>query len=446
MASPEEKNAMAKRLDQLETSIHTFFEESRKPLLRCLSEPGDEEIIDVFVVYEQEAGELSELIIETKTPFNDDADEYSRGIIEDVIRQYEEMKPSLKEVGFEMNWMAPEADKKETTSAFLVRVLDSFFSCHSSMISGLGLLLRPDVIDDKESFSLWIENLLAQPISPAVRLVFIDPLASPFLEEISEEKAALICSEPLNLDYPGMLEELAQGDGSHQGPDTDFRVLLVKITNCAEKQDIKGAEEAAHQALAIAETQNWLQMQVTVYMMMGACYLQASDHATSLESYQEALGIARKAKEVNDPAGPKMEITCLLSVASVHFALSDYTSAEKCYLEAAPLAEELKDFVLVMESWRMAAYCREKLKDFRTSYNHSIAALEAGEKMPEEQRAQSTLAYVGDGLIRLVKKARKKRKTRDLPDVQEVDEQMRELLGEKWRDLVLAGQEGDGAS
>jgi hypothetical protein len=94
----------------------------------------------------------------------------------------------------------------------------------------------------------------------------------------------------------------------------------------------------------------------------------------------------------------------------------------------------------------MAAYCFEVSKDFAASVRFGESALNAGEKLPKEQRAQSTLAFVGDGLIRVVKTAKKKRKGKGLPEASTIEERMRDLLDENWRDLLKTGTKGGAAS
>ena len=70
----------------------------------------------------------------------------------------------------------------------------------------------------------------------------------------------------------------------------------------------------------------------------------------------------------------------------------------------------------------MTSYCYEMEEQFNPSAHYGELAIGAGEKLPEDQRAQSTLAYVGDGLIRVIKTAKKKRKARGLPEEWEVED------------------------
>jgi tetratricopeptide (TPR) repeat protein len=239
-----------------------------------------------------------------------------------------------------------------------------------------------------------------------------------------------------------MLEELAKGEDNQEGPDAEFRVLFMKLSNQAEKKDIDGAEQTATLALAVAQAQGWYQMQVVVHMALGACYLQVQELDKGLKCYRTATETAREAKAAEDPAGPKLEIQTLFAEASVVFAKGEYPAAAEIYQEAAPLAEQAEDPLLTMEGWRMAAYCHEMEEQFETSVHYGKLALDAGETLPEDQRAQSTLAYDGDGMLRVIEKAKKKHEAKGLPEVWEIEERMETLLGENWRDGLVTNTEG----
>jgi tetratricopeptide (TPR) repeat protein len=193
-----------------------------------------------------------------------------------------------------------------------------------------------------------------------------------------------------------MLEALARGEADPKAPDAQFRVLFVKLSEKARAQDIDGAEQIAGQALAIAKAHNWYPMQVVVRSVLGAAHLQLRNFESALYEYRTATDISRAAKAVEDPAGAKMEVQSLFAEGATLVAMGNYEQAAEAYLEAAPLAEALTDPFLTMEAWRMAAYCYEVEKDIANAIQYGERALGAGRELPEDQRAQSTLPYVGD--------------------------------------------------
>lgn len=452
---PETKpNALAERLTDLTERYVDFSEKGEKNLLRWQVDPGDDEIVDVFVRYHQEvddeeADTVPDLFIRTEVPFGNNVEQYSEEIVKDIQRQYEETKPGLEEEDIDMGWVCPEPVAEESSVKHLLGVLRSLYDYHSDLMDHLVLVLRPNAVGDGEAYQLWFARLLEQEPGKELRFIVLDPIERPLLDGLAQNHEEKVHSEPLQLDYFGMKEELAQGESDPEAPDTKFRVLFARLSNQATQKDLLGAETTAAAALALAESQSWYQMQVVVHMTLAATYLQAQDFRGGLRAYGDAIATSRRAKEAEDPAGPKMELQALLGKASVLFAEAEYMKAAEVYVETAPLAEEAEEPLLTMESWRMAATCHELAKQYEYAAYYGLKALAAGEQLKEEQRAQSTLAYVGELLLRLIEAEKKSRGQFKLPEAMpdkgELHEKMEALLGPDWRDQVVTADQGKGA-
>ncbi|HMY38478.1 MAG TPA: hypothetical protein PK011_04065, partial [Marinagarivorans sp.] len=53
------------------------------------------------------------------------------------------------------------------------------------------------------------------------------------------------------------------------------------------------------------------------------------------------------------------------------------------------------------EAWRMAAFCSERLNQTERAWEQANFALAVGKNMAPEIRAQSTLGFVGQAMLRL---------------------------------------------
>ena len=450
MNEQTEKNALALKLDHLENIYMKFSHETETPLLRWEVDPGDEDIVRVFVAYAQAGGTVDDIMVDMTVPFEDETT-YANALTAELIRQYEADKPGMAEEGLDTGWVPPTRKDDMDDIAHMLEVLSDFHIYHVGVYEGsvhhLALVLRPKTLSAPPAFAAWVTRVLRSHPPAGIRLVVLDPVAAPQFDRLTKDEPQQVHSMPLKLDYPGMLEALAKGEGNQDGPDAAFRVLFVKLSNQAEKQDTAGVAETAAEALAIAEKENWYQMRVVVHMVRGASFMQVKQEEDALEAYRSALAVAREAKEAGDPAGAKLEIQTLFAIGSVLVAMTNYTKACEVYKEAAPLADTEKDYLFAMEGWRMAAFCYEMNRQYAQSMEHLELALDAGESLPEDQRAPSTLAYVGDALIRVIKAAKKARgmfrSKEGLPDEQTVDERMTRLLGEKWQSMVVRDGKGD---
>lgn len=442
------KNALALKLEYLEKRYLAFSPGTNKPLLRWLTDPGDEEIVRAFVAYEQGGGLVDDLLVDMTVPFEDEAT-YAKAATADLNRQYEEDKPGMDEEGLDTGWRLPEIKEDESDIQYMLRAFADFHAYHVDVYKGaihhLTIFLRPKTVSDPSAFVRWMESLIHFPPPEGIRFAVLDEIALPRFDASAEQAPERVHSEPLRLDYPAMLEDLAKGEDNQKGPEARFRVLFMKLSNQAEKQDVEGVEETAAEALAVAEAQGWHQMRVVVHMVRGADFLQAGRADDALSAYKEALETAREAKAAEDPAGDKLEIQALFAAASVLLSRGDYTEACELYEEAAALAEEAKDNLLTMEGRRMAGFCHEMNKQYAQSIQCLNLGIEAGERIPKDERNQSTLPYVGDALLRVIKAAEKGglfRSRKELPDLDEVNDKMIELLGEKWQSNVVRTPDG----
>lgn len=440
-----DSNAIEEKMTMMANQWEAFVEDTDKVLLRWLFPLNDIELVNLFFkLQEEEYGEIQDLFFTFTSPFPD-APPYARFLGHELAAKYEEIKPALAEEEIAVDWTATAQRSGEEDIPWLVRNLTSFQSYYAEIMRTLVVVLRPSQMGEIQQWHMWMNRLLKCKHTPVVRFLVLEFEESPILGKLAESAPRLVCTDHLELNLADTMEELAKGDGSDT-PENNFRHLFTKLSNQATQKDIDGAETTAAKALAIATAAGWLPMQVVVYSSLGAGYMQADNKKKALATYRKGTAVARDATAKEDPAGPKMEVQCLFAEASVLFAMEKYEDASKTYQEAAPLAAAIDEKILAMEGWRMASYCAEVQDKFNESIRHGEQALIEGEKLPEEERAASTLAFVGDGLIRVHDKetAYAKRKYLDMyikgdrtyPDTYAVNKKMKELLGDDWKDIV----------
>ncbi|MGD2067126.1 MAG: hypothetical protein PVI57_00470 [Gemmatimonadota bacterium] len=129
---------------------------------------------------------------------------------------------------------------------------------------------------------------------------------------------------------------------------------------------------------------------------------------------------------VEADVGPKLRMQAGMGAGAAFLMAGDFQNAAATYTATAPHARHADDTLMVLESWRMAGYCHERLGDTARAWECGLKALDAGEEMDESDRANSTLPHAGDGLMRLVEHS---------PDhARIIDERLTALLGTPdWR-------------
>lgn len=424
----------------LETQWNEFAQDPAPRALRWLVDADEARLVDVFLATEnEEVGTVPDLFVRFEEPF---ADARRHGFIlaEALKRQYQEIQAGLRQEGIDATWVCPSPQPDETDTAFFVRVCGSFQAHYGELISRLAAVLFPAEVATIEAWQAWLSRLLRSPLPESVRLLILDDPSAPGLDQLAQAEPALLKTVKADLDMPAAYLDLARGEG-RPSPGASFRRNFVALTQALANGDPTKAKSFADAAMAIAQEQQWPQMQVVVHMAMGAGFLGAAKIEEALGSYRAAGAIARTAAEQGDPAGPKLVLQGRLAEGAALVNAGRYPEAARTYEEAAQVAERADDHLMLMESWRMAAYCHEATKHFESGWRCGNLALDAAEKLEPETRVNATLPYVGQGLLRLLDQRDKGRwwlgdRRDNVLNGQELREQVRErmlkLAGPDW--------------
>jgi hypothetical protein len=298
----------------------------------------------------------------------------------------------------------------------------------------LAVVLAPQQIANPVEWSRFLHYLVHCNLPPEVRFTVIERQAFKHLDALVEAEPKLVQSVSPELDMPGALEEIADG-AQGAGPGNDFRKLFVKLSNLAGKGDEEAANKAAVSALKIAEQEKWYDLEVAVFMVLGGLHLGRSDLNKAMNAYQQAEARADVAVENDHPLGKKLIVQTRFAQAAVLVGQENYAPAASIYEQVAPLTKELEDKFLELEAWRMAAYCHEMREDPAEAWRCGKEAMVVGESMDPEQRANSTLGYMGKRLVNMLAEFQE-----DKAYEYRVRERMITLIGEDWEQRLEMGQ------
>ncbi|WLE99135.1 MAG: hypothetical protein QTN59_09910 [Candidatus Electrothrix communis] len=431
--SDRKKNAIEQRLDALIDSWNEFAQESSDScLLRWLVTADEARMIDVFLENENEScGQTPDLFLVFDVPF-ETPEQYSASLIISFNEQYEASKKILEEAGVDTHWIFSETELKKDDLERFINRCQSFKEHYTAILEQLVVVLIPESVSDVTSYERWLGELLLAPGNAALRFMIVDDIHSPLLSGLAQAYPDKVRTIIPNLDMPGALMELVQNVPG-KGPDYRFRCHLVALTNSAEKGDLAAAQQAYMSALTIAQEEEWLQMQVVAHMALGAALLGAAKFQDALACYRQAEKVSEEAVKHNDPAGKKLLMQSRLACGAALISDGCFEDAAEIYEVTAPLALELKEQLMVLESWRMAAYCYEQNKQYSNAWNCALQALAAGEQMDAQERQTSTLSYALQALLRIAGYQQNQRARK------EIEEKATVLLGPCWQD-VLKGE------
>jgi hypothetical protein len=137
--------------------------------------------------------------------------------------------------------------------------------------------------------------------------------------------------------------------------------------------------------------------------------------------------------EPDDEAAKKVAVQSKFSEGSILFGDARYAEAAEVFTEGSGLAAEVEDDFQVMEGWRMAAFCHEQDGQPQAAWDAGQQALEAALPLEPDIRRETTLPYVGAGLLRLAESD---------PFADERDDlrqRLDGLMGAEWEQKIAPG-------
>jgi len=430
MTNSAQKNAIEQRLDELTDIWNEFAQKPEVNTLRWLIVPDEARMIDLFLeVQNEETSDIPDLFIRFEKPFHDPL-QYGFSLRDELNAKYEEIREAIGQEGLAADWTCPPPKSGDIRT--FIECCGSFCEYYAGLMEFLVVVLAPGDVAEVAAWEQWLLNIVSAELPPQMKIMVIDTVDAPALERLAEEAPDRVESVPPELDMPGAMEELVR-DAPGNGPGFTFRRMFVTLTNAAAAGDLKKSQRAADSALAIAVKEKWHQMQVVIHMALGGALVGAGKNDDALDTYRRAEQAAHEAEAEDDPAGPKLVLQSKMAQAGALIGLSRHGDAALLYENAAVMAESQEDPLMALENWRMAAYCHKETKDFDKSWICGSSALSAADQMEADMRANSTLPYVGQGLLRIAEGGN------DTGRIEFVTRRMEELIGPDWQDAVING-------
>lgn len=429
MSTSTKKNAIERRLEELEGIWNEFVENGEARILRWLADDDTARMLDLFLeIQNEEVSEIPDLFVRFGEPFQDPK-QYGFQLRESLVAKYEEIREGIAEEGIAADWVCPDVRPGDMGVTAFVRACVSLRGYYEGVMLNLAIALLPHSISDSSEWRTWLHEAARSELPTNVRFLVVDDANSPLLDGLDEaEPKRFVTSKP-ELDMPGAYLELLR-EVPRSGPGLAFAKNYVALGNASTRGDLPGAQKAADAALKLAKKHNWPQLQVVVNLALGACLLASGKMNEALQSYRTAKEIKM---DPEDPAAPKLAIQSRFAEAAVLVGDGQHEQAAQVYSDTHPIAVEQEDHFAELESSRMAAYCHEMAGRPEPAWKWGQRALEAGEAMDAEARESSTLPYVGQGLLRLTQHSDYANEEDNIRD------RMVELVGADWESKLAQG-------
>ncbi|MET0355845.1 MAG: hypothetical protein ABW044_03650 [Cellvibrio sp.] len=410
------------------------FTSSKLPLFRWYFSADDIQLGLGFIKVKEQLDEKNpELFIHLHTEF-ENADSFGRALAEEMNSMIEdgisdaklEEEQEKSPAATIHRWQSPTLD--DCTNGFncIFRSCKYALDAFGDYVHNIVLVITPSRIKNHRQYTDWwaqcceIHKRYNWPEN--LKLVLFDTDKNSSLAILARDNQAHFHSADAPVDMAAAIQGILDGvnDGS---PNAKFRQCTVDLQKAVGKQDRAEIEKLSAAAIVIAEYHQWFDMWVVTLLTRAAGYLGLQDYDGALKDYRAAQIIAAQGEQKNIPGCNKLQLQAMICEGTCLFTAGRFEEAAAAYVRGAQLAELQEDLLLTLEGWRMASFCMERANVSKIAWEYGIKALEAGDKMNEQGREQSTLPFLGQALLRISPSGEVN---------QHIKQRFNELLGEGW--------------
>lgn len=409
-------NIIQQKVAKLNRIWLSFANTPSAPIARWLLKEDEFSLVNAFMDDTQ-----NDLFIHFDTPFVT-LDTYSEALVKELHHQIESIRESVKKEGFGIDWQS-KFQKANTNHA--KAFLDDIGNL-ADQLPFEGLLVA--VLNPKsnnKNIEKWLQDAIENGLNKKLRIVLMDKIDNPFYKDIAQKKSKKIKDLEPQLDISAMNKQLASlGNPNDKG--VQFRIAYLELADAAAKQDTDAVEHLAKVPLKITREQNWVALEVAVFMLKASAYSNSSKQDIAIKKYDAALDIAQKNIETGDKSCLSIISSVYFAKAALFFVQKKYNIALENYLAAAPFCKQNKDFFNLIEAKRMSAICYQSLGKTKEAKGTFIEALDVGEKINQELRGNSMLPYTSKSLLNLIREDGNKE------EYKQTEEKIKLLLGNDW--------------
>lgn len=432
-------NAIAKELAKLDEQWEDFIS-SKKPLLRWYFHPNNLPLARGFIRYKEQFNEKNpELYIELHSEFADVdkfgytlAQEFNTLIASTIAEALDAPSETPDANEALTRWVAPSLADCSTGHAALIRSLLQIVKHFEEYVHYIVVFIAPTSVKNPNAYVGWWQQYCAivqkHEWPPILKLVTFDSDSESELKRLSTQYPQQLESLDASIDFRNAINHVLD-DADDGSAHAAFRKLNVQLQQAAGDRNGALLQETAEKALAIAKQQRWIDLAAAVLLTRAAGYINLNAHDRALDDYRLAQTVTQQGINEQVAGCDKLFIQAMIAEGTCLFILHRFAEAAAAYKNAAIEAEKQKDLFYALEGWRMASFCLERAKQLDLAWDFALKGLAVGDAMPEDMRANSTLPFLGQSLLRIS------------PN-QSVDLKIRErfdrLLGPDWLQKVEA--------
>lgn len=401
--APPVENPVMRRLSRLRGQWNDFAQEPERRLLRWLVHDNEHSLIFTWLNTEidERTANCPDVLVALHAPFR--SDEYAQLASAEPYSASDDYATALRT---ELNAHLAAAKLPTLSENTPCRPASLLADCaklwrdHRGRLEFLVLVLSPQEVTNLPAFTQWLNAAVAA--CPAeLRLLVLDDAATPALDSVEQQAPTRVRSIAAGLEVSALLEELSHQGGNTAAPGGRFRQRFLQMNAALTTGDLAKAERYAKMAQAVAQEQQWPQLEIAVLVAMGAGAMNKGRLLDALLQYRNAEKLATTAEAAGDPLGPQLVVKTRLAMGAVLVTQGEHAQAAALYESVTARAQASCDPLLLLECLRMASFCHQSSNDVEPALNAAERGIAAAEALDAESRAASSLSHLETSLHRL---------------------------------------------
>jgi tetratricopeptide (TPR) repeat protein len=454
------ENAITRRLDGLQKLWNTF---RQTPTARCCCwvVPQDAlNMIDTFYqVNAHESSNTPDIFLRFESPFIN-AKSYGKALSEELEAFAQD--ESLTQDDSLLNWQSKHIEDKNNVAVGFLR---NFFHFSDSLaISGrVVAFISPNAIANAAAWEQWWTEALSLNLPDKINFMLCDTEGSEILQKVAQKYPNKFTVIRPELKMDDAIRELMCEYADQEDNCTHFRKAFFELTQTIPTKDVSAINEASKKAFNLARLIGYPHLEVAVLCTAATGFSTAGKLQMAIKAYDEAAKIAKAAEDkpiIAELPEAKLDLADgnifkQLGMQVLFFKASAYLSAAPPQYELAFSVYEQAETLLTqmimekatpeqeadstnggsahfhrLEAIRMMGYCAERMGRNQLAFTTYTKAIGIAERMSEEMRQSTLLAFVGQAVLKICQKKGLKEEFWIITD------KMNVLLGKGWEESL----------
>ncbi|MEZ7697772.1 hypothetical protein AXF23_09450 [Prevotella sp. oral taxon 313] len=389
-----------------------------KPLFVCL---GEKHTLNMFDVYFKSHGadevESNDVFLVNYKPF-EDAQRYGAELLEELHLVYklwrEHNLTSVPCKEWNTDIIVPN-DKVKTdagnTAKALIGLYESFPPLRGHKIF---ILLSPQQISSIPLYEQWLFDWCANMNSSDVKIVVLEKHEGRLLKKLPNNRHEFVLT---GTDIASLMNNVAAQTAADPNDEENVLQQQMLLANVHfSRHEFDNAHVALAKAIAIASRHNLKDVLCTAHLLDAYVWLTQNEQEKAHDTFRTLLSLT----------GEETLLSAQMHVNYGGFllAIRRKEDAIDAFEKSAEIAKNIKNPLLEMECYRIMGQIQDGTFTDSQTIAYYEKCIEIGMTMNNEERQQSSLAYIATLLLKKYGNSKK---------AEELCKQMEQYLGADWQ-------------